>query len=144
MLKGLDPLLNAELLHMLAAMGHGDEVAVVDANFPATTMGQRLVRMDGVGAPRTLEAILSLMPLDDFVDHPANVMQVVEDANAVPEAVKDFQEAIDQAEGRHWELGKIERFAFYERVRKCFGVVATGETRLYGNVIVTKGVVRTE
>jgi L-fucose mutarotase len=144
MLKGLDPLLNAELLHILAAMGHGDELAVVDANFPAASMAQRLVRFDGIGAPRLLEAILTLMPLDDFVIHPANVMEVVEDPHAVPEAVKDFQDVIDTAEGRHWDLGKIERFEFYERARKAFAIVATGETRLYGNVIVTKGVVRTE
>ena len=142
MLKNLDPLLNADLLHALAAMGHGDEIAVVDANFPATAVAQRLVRFDGISAPRTLEAILSLLPLDDFVDHPANVMEVVGDPDAIPEPVRDFQEVIDAAEGRSVTLGKIDRFEFYDRARKAFAVVATGETRLYGCILITKGVIR--
>ena len=100
MLKGLDPLLSADLLHVLRAMGHGDELVIVDANFPATSMGRRVVRMDGVSATRALEAVLSVMPLDDFVDAPCARMQVVDDPDAVPEVCQQFQEVIDRAEER--------------------------------------------
>ena len=144
MLKGLDPLLSADLLHVLRAMGHGDELVIVDANFPATSMGRRVVRMDGVSATRALEAVLSVMPLDDFVEEPCARMQVVDDPDAVPEVSKQFQEIINRAEGRRFRLAKIERFAFYERARQAFALVHTGETRLYGNVLLKMGVIRPE
>jgi L-fucose mutarotase len=142
MLKGLDPLLSADLLQVLRAMGHGDELAIVDANFPAATMGRRLVRLDGVSATRALEAVLTLMPLDDFVDEPCARMQVVDDPDAVPEVCQEFQKIIDAAEGGRFRLGRIERFAFYERARQAFALVQTGETRLYGNVLLKMGVIR--
>jgi L-fucose mutarotase len=142
MLKGIDPLLNADLLHALRAMGHGDEIAVVDANFPAATMAQRLIRLDGIAATRAVEAILSLLPLDDFVDRPASRMQVVGDAKSVPAVCHEFQALVDRATGSTLPLGVIERQNFYERVRRCYAVVATGETQLYGNLILTKGVIR--
>jgi L-fucose mutarotase len=142
MLKDIDPLLNAELLHALAAMGHGDEIAVVDANFPAASMAQRLIRLDGVDAVRASEAILSLLPLDDFIPRPASRMQVVGDARAVPPVCRAFQSLVDRAAGRRLPLAVIERHKFYERVRRCYAVVATGEVRLYGNLILTKGVIR--
>ena len=144
MLKGLDPLLSADLLHVLRAMGHGDELVIVDANFPATSMGRRVVRMDGVSATRALEAVLSVMPLDDFVDAPCARMQVVDDPDAVPEACQQFQVVIDRAERGRFQLTKIERFAFYERARQAFAIVQTGETRLYGNVLLKMGVIRPE
>jgi L-fucose mutarotase len=142
MLKGLDPLLNADLLHVLRAMGHGDDLVISDANFPATTMGRRLVRIDGVLAPRVLEAVLSVMPLDDFVAEPCGRIEVVGEPDAVPEVCKEFQKIIDRAEGGRFKLAKIERFAFYERARQAFAVVQTGETRLYGCVLLKMGVVR--
>ena len=141
MLKGIDPLLAPELLHALAAMGHGDELAVVDANFPAVAVARRLVRLDGVPAPRALQAILSLLPLDTFTDTPAAVMAVVGDPAAVPPPVRDFQPIVDAAAGRPVRLVALERFAFYERARAAFAVVATGDTRAYGNILVTKGVI---
>ena len=144
MLKGLDPLLNADLLGVLRAMGHGDDLIIADANFPATTMAKRLVRLDGVGAPRALEAVLSVMPLDDFVDDPCGRIEVVGDPDAVPEVCRDFQTIIDRAEGGKFQLANIERFAFYERARQAFAVVQTGETRLYGCVLLKMGVVRPE
>jgi L-fucose mutarotase len=144
MLKGIDPLLNADLLHALRAMGHGDEIAVVDANFPATTMARRLIRLDGVDAVRTVEAILSVLPLDDFVEHPASRMQVVGDAAAVPPVCREFQKQVERWAGKRTPLATIERHAFYQRVRACYAVVATGENRLYGNLIITKGVIRPE
>jgi L-fucose mutarotase len=142
MLKAIDPLLNADLLHALRAMGHGDEIAVVDANFPAASMAKRLMRLDGIAATRAVAAILSLLPLDDFIDCPASRMQVVGDAKAVPPVCGEFQALVDKAAGRHLPLGVIERHKFYERVRGCYAVVATGEGRLYGNLILTKGVIR--
>ena len=142
MLKGLDPLLNADLLHVLRSMGHGDDLVIVDANFPAASMGRRVVALDGVSATRALEAVLSVMPLDDFVDEPCARMQVVDDPDAVPESCQEFQAIIDRAEGGRFRLAAIERFAFYERARQAFALVRTGETRLYGNVLLKMGVVR--
>jgi len=141
MLKTLDPLLGPELLHLLASMGHGDEVAVVDANFPAAACARRLVRLDGVDAPRVLQAMLTLLPLDSFVDAPMATMAVVGDSAAVPEAVLDFQRAATRAEGRQVKVTALERQAFYARAREAFAIVQTGETRLYGNVLVRKGVI---
>jgi L-fucose mutarotase len=142
MLKGLDPLLGADLLHVLRAMGHGDDLVIADANFPATTMGRRLVRLDGVTAPRALAAVLSVMPLDDFVEEPCGRIEVVGDPAAEPEVCKEFQAIIDRVEGGRFRLATIERFAFYARAREAFAVVQTGETRLYGCVLLKMGVVR--
>jgi L-fucose mutarotase len=142
MLKGIDPLLHADLLHVLRAMGHGDELAIVDANFPAASMGRRVVRSDGVSATRALEAVLSVLPLDDFVDAPCARMEVVGDPDAVPEICREFQAIVNRVEGRHIGLAKLERFAFYARAREAFALVQTGETRLYGNLLLKKGVVR--
>ena len=142
MLKNLDPILSPELLSVLAAMGHGDELAIVDANFPAVTMARRLVRLDGLGATRVLEAVLSVLPLDDFVDSPAAVMQVVGQPETVPETVREFQQAIDRAEAKSVKITSLDRFEFYDRSRAAFAIVATGEMRLYGNVLLKKGVIR--
>jgi L-fucose mutarotase len=142
MLKHLDPLLGPDLLHALAAMGHGDEIAVVDANFPAAALARRLVRLDGADAARTLAAVLTLLPLDDFVEAPLTTMAVVGDAAAVPDVVKLFVALARQSEGREVAAQAIEREAFYERARGAYAIVQTGETRLYGNVLLRKGVVR--
>ncbi len=143
MLKGIDPLLAPDLLRVLAAMGHGDEICLADANFPAEAVaGSRpLLRLPGVPGPRALEAILSVLPLDSFVGKPAAVMQVVGDPDAVPPPVRDFQMVLDRAEGRAVPIESLERFAFYERARGAFAVVATGEPRAYGNIILKKGVI---
>ncbi len=142
MLKNLDPLLSPELLSVLAAMGHGDELAIVDANFPAVTMARRLVRLDGLGATRVLEAVLSVLPLDSYVDSPVTVMQAAGQAKTVSETVREFQQAIDRAEAKSVKVTAIDRFDFYDRSRAAFAIVATGETRLYGNVLLKKGVIR--
>jgi L-fucose mutarotase len=142
MLKGLDPLLGPELLAILRAMGHGDELALVDANFPAAASAKRLVRLDGIAAPPVLAAVLSVLPLDDFVDSPATRMAVVDDPAAMPEICREFAELVGKAAGRKMPLAAIERFAFYERARAAFAIVATGETRLYGNLLLRKGVIR--
>lgn len=139
MLKGVDPLLNADLLYILRAMGHGDDLVLADTNFPSTTMGRRLVRMDGVPGPRLLEAILSVLPLDDFVPDPALRIEVVGDPEAEPPVCAEYASILAQHGAR---LGKLERFAFYDRARQAFAVVASGETRLYGCVLLKKGVIR--
>ena len=140
MLKGLSPLLTPDLLHVLASMGHGDEIVLADANFPAVTHARRLVQIPGIDAPQVLDAVLSVLPLDDFVDQPALTMQVVGDANAVPEVVQAFDACLH----RHGVAASssIERFAFYERAAAAFAIVATGESRVYGNILLKKGVVR--
>lgn len=141
MLKSLDPLLGPDLLHVLASMGHGDEIAVVDANFPAAQCARRLVRLDGADAPRVLRAVLSLLPLDRFVDAPLVTMVVVGNSVAVPEPVLAFAHEARRAEGHEVKISALERQAFYARAREAFAIVQTGETRLYGNVLVRKGVV---
>ena len=140
MLKGIDPLLGPELLAILRAMGHGDEIVIADANFPAKSLAKRLVRVDGIAAPRMAAAIVSLMPLDDF-GAAAFRMAVVNAAADVPPITLEFESVLQQA-GEARPIEPIERQAFYERARNAFAVVATGETRLYGNLILKKGVIR--
>ena len=145
MLKNIDPLLNPDILHALCSMGHGDEVVICDANFPADSVARqtvtgRLLRLDGVGAPRAVQAVLSVLPLDTFVDHPAERMEVVGDAHAVPAVQREAQREVDAAEGRAVPFASVERFAFYERAKKAYCVIATGETRGYGCFIFKKGV----
>jgi L-fucose mutarotase len=145
MLKNIDPLLNADILHALAAMGHGDEVVICDANFPADSVARQtvrgqLLRMDGVSAPRAVRAVLSVLPLDTFVDDPASRMEVVGDASALPAVQREAQREIDDAEGRSVPFASVERFAFYERAKQAYCVIATGELRGYGCFIFKKGV----
>ena len=141
MLINIDPLLSPELLMILRAMGHGDEIAIVDANFPAKSNARRLIRLDGVDASQTLAALLSVLPLDSFVKAPANGMQVVGKPKEIPPAIADFQRLVDRLAGFPVRIGCIERFAFYERAKSCFAIVATSDRRLYANIILTKGVI---
>jgi L-fucose mutarotase len=140
MLKGIDPLLGPELLAALRAMGHGDEVVIADANFPAAALGQRLCRADGVDAVRMLVAVASVLPLDTFTSAAAFRMAVVDAPHTEPAIVAEFAQALIQA-GYGGPIEPIERFAFYARAREAFAVVATGERRLYGNLILRKGVI---
>jgi L-fucose mutarotase len=144
MLRGIDPILSPDLLRVLRAMGHGDEIVVADANFPAESSARSLVRLDGIDAPRVVRAVLSVMPLDTFVDDPAVSMQVVGDPEAVPPVLALFQRVIDEVADNRARIKPVERFAFYERARKAFAVIQTGERRLYGNLILKKGVVPPE
>lgn len=146
MLKSIDPLLNADVLYALRAMGHGDDLILCDTNFPADSVARstvlgRLLRIDNVTAPRAARAILSVMPLDGFVDHPAERMEVVGQPDEVPEVQQEVQAEIDRAEGRSWPMGRIERHAFYQRARGAYCVVATGERRFYGCFVLKKGVI---
>lgn len=146
MLKAIDPLLNADVLHALRAMGHGDDLVLCDTNFPADSVARatvlgRLLRIDNVTATRAARAILSVLPLDSFVDHPAERMEVVGKPDEIPEVQREVQAEIDRAEGRAWPMGSIERHAFYERARRAYCVIATGERRFYGCFVLKKGVI---
>lgn len=141
MLKGIHPLLGPDLLHVLRSMGHGDDIVIADANFPAAFMGPRVVRADGVDAVAMTEAILAHMPLDTFVPEAAWRMEVVGDPAAVPEVCAAFQQVVHRLAG-DFTVHALERFAFYDRAKKAACIVATTEFRLYGNIILKKGVVR--
>ncbi|MBV1703898.1 MAG: ribose ABC transporter [Hyphomicrobiales bacterium] len=144
MLKGIDPILTPELLFALRAMGHGDEIAIVDANYPAESAGTQVIRLPGSSAVQALDAVLSLMPLDDFEPESAWRMEVVGAPKREEPIFDEFRKTIAARAGERFKLGRVERFRFYDRVADCFAVVATGETRLYGNVILKKGVIRSE
>jgi L-fucose mutarotase len=139
MLRGIDPILSPELLRILRAMGHGDEIVIADANFPAETCAAELVRLDGLDAPRVLRAVLSVLPLDDFVDDPVVGMAVVGDPDAIPPVMVLMQQALDEVADKPAAIRPLERFAFYERARAAFAIVQTGELRHYGNILLKKG-----
>lgn len=141
MLRNISPLLSPELLYALRAMGHGDEIAIVDANFPAESSAERCIRLDGVSATDLLEAVVKLLPLDTFVDAPASSMAVVGDSTTTPEIVVEFQRILDEHSDIKTTIAPLERFEFYDRARAAFAVVQTGEGRLYGNILLTKGVI---
>jgi L-fucose mutarotase len=141
MLKNIPPLLNPDLLHALRAMGHGDEIAIVDANYPAEGAGPPVIRLDGVSATDVADAVLTLMPLDEFVDDQAFAMEVVGNPKKREQTHKDFDRLVKKHEPA-MKLSLLERFAFYERVKGAFVIVQTGERRLYGNVLLKKGIIR--
>jgi L-fucose mutarotase len=143
MLKGIDPAIGPDLLAFLRAMGHGDEIVIADANFPAAANARRLARADGVDAVRLAAAITAIMPLDDFVPAAAFRMAVVDAPGDIPPITAEFAAAL-AATGYDGPIEPIERNAFYARTREAFAIVASGETRLYGNLILKKGVVRPE
>lgn len=146
MLKGLDPRLNADVLFALRAMGHGDVLVLCDTNFPAdavaraTTLG-KLLRMENLSAAQAAQAVLSVLPLDTFVDDFAARMEVVDAPDALPPVQVEVQAEIDAAEGRPRPMVAVERFAFYERARDAYAVIQTGERRFYGCFLLRKGVI---
>lgn len=140
MLKKIPSILSPELLKVLMEMGHGDEIIIADGNFPSASMGKRLIRLDGHGVPEVLSAILELMPLDTYVDNPVALMEVVKGDTYKPEIWDTYKEVIQQKEGEK-KIENIERFAFYDRAKEAYAVIATGETSLYANIILKKGVV---
>ena len=141
MLKRLSPLLTPDLLHALASMGHGDEIAIVDANFPAASVGKRLITLAGAGAHEVLAAVLDVLPLDALASPPALTMAVVGEADALPEPVADFAAVMADHDLADIEIGQLERQAFYDRARDAYAVVRTGELRPYGNILLVKGTV---
>ena len=141
MLKGIHPLLTPELLYAIAAMGHGDEIALVDANFPAASLGPRLIEVRGASSPDLLDGLLTLFPLDTSVVPAVFTMEVVGDPSAVPDPVMDFAEVFTRHRLDDCEIGTLERHAFYDRAKRAFALVRTGEMRPYGNILLVKGVV---
>ncbi len=136
MLKGLHRLLNPPLLIALAEMGHGDEIAIVDGNFPAAANARRLIYATGHASPDILQAVLTVLPLDSFVACPAAVMTPHEGR---PPIIAEFQALLNAAEGHDVEIEDVERFHFYQRTAEAFAVVATGEPRWWGNILLRKG-----
>lgn len=149
MLKGIDNRLNADVLYVLRAMGHGDMLVISDTNFPADSIAQQtvhgsLLKMENLTAAQAMEAVLSVLPLDTFVDDFAGRMEIVGDPATVPPVQAEVQAAIDAAEGRPRPMVGIERFAFYDKAREAYAVIQTGERRFYGCFILRKGVIPPE
>ena len=139
MLKNISPIISPELLKILMEMGHGDEIVIGDGNFPAASNAQRLVRLDGHGVDEILAAILKLMPLDTYVDAPVALMDNGDSSNPPP-IWADYKKTVLAEEGeKNFEL--VERFAFYDRAKNAYAIIATGETAIYANIILKKGVV---
>lgn len=140
MLKGVSPLIGPQLLATLSEMGHGDEIVLADAHFPAATMGRRVIRADGLLIAPLLDAILPLLELDGYVEAPVLLMAAVPGDRLDPAVEKSYRSALRRHAPRAPRPTRLERFAFYERARQAFAVVATGDTAKYGNVILKKGV----
>lgn len=141
MLKKIPKLLSPELVRTMMEMGHGDEIVLADANFPGHALHSRVIRYDGIGIPDLLAAILELMPLDSYAEHQAALMAVVPGDPVVPVIWDTYRQLIADAEPQA-VIGEEERFAFYERAKRAYAVVVTGEEALYGNVILKKGVIK--
>jgi L-fucose mutarotase len=140
MLKGINPLLNADLLYALAAMGHGDELAIVDCNFPSTSTAQRLIRLDGADVSSAVRAVLTLFPVDTFVEEALVRMEIVGAPGEIPDLHREIHALVTAAERREIRMGSLDREAFYRHAREAFAVVATSETRPYGCFLIVKGV----
>ena len=140
MLKGISSILSPELLKILMEMGHGDELVIGDGNFPAASMAKRLVRLDGHGVPEILDAILSLYPLDTYVDAPVALMAVGVGESQPP--IWSHYDALVEKHQPGTVREQVERFAFYERAQKAYAIVATGEGAIYANIILKKGVIK--
>lgn len=149
MLKGISPLLNSDVLQALRAMGHGDDLIIADTNFPSDSVARltqsgKLLRIDNVSAATAIAAILSVYPLDGFVDDAAARMEIVGSPHEIPPVQQEVQKVIDTAEGKSWPMISVERYAFYERAKKAYCVIQTGERRFYGCFALRKGVVPPE
>jgi len=146
MLKNLNPLLTPELLYVLRAMGHGDELVLTDCNFPSESIAAQtaygsLIRLDGNTISEAADAILSILPLDSFVENAVLYMEVVDKPDEVLEVHQDLKKSVDKFSDRDWPMGSIERHAFYERAKQAYAVVSTSERRPYGCFILVKGII---
>lgn len=141
MLKGISPVISPDLLKILHEMGHGDEMVLADSNFPGTSFGRRLSRADGLSIAAMLDAVLPLFPLDSYAD-PLIMMQAVPGDRLDPAVESDYMEVVKRWQPNASAPVRMERNAFYERASRAFCVVMTGELRVYGNLILKKGVIR--
>jgi L-fucose mutarotase len=142
MLKNVPTILSPELLKTLMEMGHGDEIVIADGNFPAASHTTRLIRCDGHGVPPLLDAILQLFPLDQYVEAPVGLMSVVPGDPVQPTIWDTYKEIVQKHESAPIPFEMIERFAFYERAKRAYAIIATGEPAVYANVILKKGVIK--
>ena len=146
MLQGISKVLTGDMLKVLCDMGHGDELIIADANFPADTYAKRLIRCSGINGSELLEAISPLFPLDTYVDNPTAIMDLTDGDKrkkmSTPEVWGVYETILKQMDDSFEELGKIERYAFYERTKNAYVVIQTGEERQYGNLLLIKGVVK--
>lgn len=140
MLKGISPLLSPELLALLHRMGHGDSIILADAHFPGHSVNAHTLRADGLQIADLLDGILPLLELDSFIETPVSMMAPVEGDTADPAVEAAYREVIDRHAPDTPPIGKIERFAFYEKARQAFAILMTGDTAKYGNILLTKGV----
>ncbi len=142
MLKNIPAILSPELLKILMEMGHADEIVIGDGNFPAESMGKRVIRLDGHGVPEILDAIMQFFPLDQFDDGHAVLMEVVPGDTTETPIWDEFRKILEKRDPGFAGLTNIERFSFYDRTKKAYAVIATGETALYANILLKKGVVK--
>lgn len=144
MLKGIPKILSPEMLMVLSEMGHSDRLVIGDGNFPAESMGRDaiVIRADGHGVPELLDAILQVFPLDTYVEHPVSLMEVMPGDNVATPIWDTYKAIIKKHDPRGEKaVGQVERFSFYEQARTCYAIIATGETALYANIMLQKGVV---
>ncbi|OUP03555.1 fucose isomerase [Anaerofilum sp. An201] len=144
MLKGVPAILSPQLLKVLCEMGHGDEIVIADGNFPAESMGKDavVIRADGHGVPEILDAVLKMIPLDQYVETPAALMEVVPGDDCVPVIWEQYRALLEENGEDPARIEMMERFAFYERAKKAYAIVATGESAIYANILLKKGVVK--
>lgn len=140
MLKGINPVLSPELLKILSEMGHGDEVVIADGNFPSASIAKNLVRADGISAPQMLEAVLSVLPLDQYDNNNFVLMEICEGDTVIPYIWDDYEKILKSYEPKA-KISKLERFKYYDRARSAYAVIATGELAQYANIILKKGCV---
>lgn len=144
MLKNIPPILSPELLKVLCEMGHGDEIILADGNFPAESIGKEaiVIRADGHGTVELLEAILQFLPLDQYVENPVALMKVVDGDPCKPTIWDSYKQKLNESGNDPAKIEMVERFAFYERAHHAYAIIATGESAIYANVLLKKGVVQ--
>ena len=142
MLINIDPILSPELLHALRSMGHGDKLVLADANFPSASLAKKLIRLDGANIPNAAKAILSVLPLDSFVDYPVERMEIDDNPDEINDVHQDLIDVLKISAGDKWKVGSIERFKFYEEAKQAYIIVSTTDARAFGCFIITKGVIK--
>jgi|TARA_Y100001001_G_C7832931_1_gene247744 L-fucose mutarotase len=142
MLINIDPILSPELLHALRSMGHGDKLVLADANFPSAALAKKLIRLDGANIPNAAKAILSVLPLDSFVDYPVERMEIDGNPDEINDVHQDLIDVLKNSAGDKWKVGSIERFKFYEEAKQAYMIVSTTDARAFGCFIITKGVIK--
>lgn len=141
MLKGIQKILSPELLKVLCEMGHGDEIIIADANFPSANYGKRVIRADGISGTAMLDAVLSVFPLDTYSDPNMILMQLMScDEGRINPVIWQQYKMIAEKNDKNVKIGNIDRFEFYERAKSAYAVIATGESAVYANIIIKKGV----